>query len=240
MENIIRYINKKNYLLKKVLKPFYLILGLRYIRIYKKKRDYKNNSAEVLLRAKEALDGVGVFFWLDFGTLLGAVREGGFISHDTDLDISVFLSDYTCKIEESMIKHGFSLLKQYEIDGGEYGLEQTYEYKGVSFDIFYHSNHKESYTKMQAFVPFVGCSYEESLNEKGGLMVIEQYLPKNGFDSMQFLGEKFNIPSKVDEYLKYHYGEDFMIPKKWDYKDLEKDNKNAVILEGKIGKIKKI
>ena len=50
-------------------------------------------QAENLLLLKKFLETENIRYYIDCGTLLGAVRDKGFISGDTDADISVSRSD---------------------------------------------------------------------------------------------------------------------------------------------------
>lgn len=43
---------------------------------------------------KELFDVHGVRFWLDWGTLLGVVREGKIIEWDNDIDVGVFVNNF--------------------------------------------------------------------------------------------------------------------------------------------------
>jgi len=50
-------------------------------------------AIEALREVKEIFDKHGIVFWLDFGTLLGAVRESKFISWDHDIDLGAWCKE---------------------------------------------------------------------------------------------------------------------------------------------------
>jgi len=66
-------------------------------------------AIETLRQAKEILDKAGVQYWLDCGTLLGAVRNGRFIPWDNDIDLGIWHKDVNkiAKIIENLHIKGF-------------------------------------------------------------------------------------------------------------------------------------
>ncbi len=50
----------------------------------------ETEALEALKQLKGILDENGIEFWLESGTLLGAIREGGFIKWDYDIDIGTW------------------------------------------------------------------------------------------------------------------------------------------------------
>lgn len=51
-------------------------------------------DAALLKLVAGKLDSAGLVYWLDYGSLLGAVRHGGFIPWDDDVDICMLRDDY--------------------------------------------------------------------------------------------------------------------------------------------------
>lgn len=69
---------------------------------------------ELIAKANEVAAGVGVKLFADFGTLLGFIREGGFMDHDIDLDMGVILGDVSYEqFHEALVQNGFTLWRQY-------------------------------------------------------------------------------------------------------------------------------
>jgi lipopolysaccharide cholinephosphotransferase len=65
-----------------------------------------------LCEIKNILDDAGIKYWLDEGTLLGAVRDGKFISWDTDIDIGTFYNEARKIIKKvpELEKKGFKVI----------------------------------------------------------------------------------------------------------------------------------
>jgi lipopolysaccharide cholinephosphotransferase len=59
-----------------------------------KLREYQKETADFLAEFDELCSKLGIKFWLCAGTLLGAVRHGGFIPWDDDVDVCMMLEDF--------------------------------------------------------------------------------------------------------------------------------------------------
>ncbi|WP_026473996.1 LicD family protein [Alkaliflexus imshenetskii] len=219
----------------KALRFLYLLVTFRLWKEMFFKKHFEANSFDVLCSAKKALNNAGVEFWLDFGTLLGIHRNGAFIKNDLDIDLGIYIqTDYSI-IDRCMREEGFKLFRGISLDGGQYGMELSYIKNDIKIDLFFYSQIEANRYRVHLFVNFPGCGEKQSIKKYGGLRPIEQYMILDGLKSCEFRGETFNIPSNVEEYLAYHYGNDYMIPRSWDYANVEKDNLNACYLPDKVG-----
>ena len=205
------YKYKDNFFAKLLVRPIYR-MKVKYEE-NKRRRFYLLNANSLLKQIKSSLDNNNCFFWLDFGTLLGAYREKDFIKHDLDLDIGAFYKDAKL-VRKSLLDNGFKILREYRVgDDGALGLEETYIYKNVTVDVFYF--HVED--------DVMYCNTFSPLKDKDAnisLFQVKQItVPFTGFSPLIFKDLEFNAPKDVVKHLKAHYGENFMIPNaNFDYK----------------------
>jgi phosphorylcholine metabolism protein LicD len=186
-----------------------------------KRESVHTYGLESLKLAKEAFHEIKREFWLDWGTLLGAVREKGFIGHDADIDVGTFFigNEDAKKIEHAMKKRGFTKTREFWLD--EKVVEETYVYKGVNLDVFYYYPGKEK-DQIHCFACEEGeHRLYEDLSDYTVVtrLTVERITSTlTGTKEIDFKGEKFSIPENEDQYLQGYYGPTYMVKnEKWDW-----------------------
>ena len=125
----------------------------------------KDFQKKTLLLFKKIFDENNLVFYLDGGTLLGAVREQNFINYDFDIDIVIFIEDLKIleKIVPILIKHNY-ILRSYS-GFLEFKFVGENDYIDVRF------RPKTRFTKKLDNISFLGTTFKIPKN-------IDEYLTK--------------------------------------------------------------
>jgi hypothetical protein len=129
-------------------------------------------------------------FGLIFGTLLGAVREHGFIQHDTDIDLFVLDEDKNTFLNliPALLANGFEVCR--------YEKELVSIIKNDIYIDFYFFRKKILRKRF--------CNV--------GLEITPKYIEDTQL--IDFYGEKFWVPKDCDGALTELYGKDWRVPQK--------------------------
>lgn len=234
IKNIIR-----NIILNEKLSQIKIINNIRKSRLEKLEEGrrvlFKSYAQECLNTVKKALEEENLEFWLDYGTLLGAIREKDFIAHDLDLDFGMFYSKNQFKVKEALEKYNIKKVREFTLDGQT--VEETYNYKGLYFDIFYYfSDEKIMWT--YGFTYKNNKLTKENFKDKDvsrGFQGQKYFVNKRGLEKLEFKGQEFLVPEDPCGYLRENYGENYMTPvKEWDYveapSNIEKLNGGDIVM----------
>lgn len=219
--------------LKNVLKStlFYKYIYQPYMikkskNVFQRKRHLFIKEGDNALKAfVECMKMNSVTYWLEFGSLLGAYRDGTFVPNEIDIDAGVFLKD-AGKVYESLTNNGFKLVREFHIVG-ENGLEQTYEYNGTTIDVMYFFEKENLYWCN-------GVNFLPNTIKKGKLseyVVTAHFFNKFDCTTIKFLGIEVSIPSNVEEHLSEIYGSGFRV-----YDPNFKGDLNKIYYDSKVKK----
>ncbi len=98
-------------------------------------RDLQLADAGMIAIVDKVFRKHGIRYWLDWGTLLGAVRHKGFIPWDDDIDLAIPRSDYEKALEvlkKELSPYSFEVKECFSWDGIGYRHEST----GIWADLF--------------------------------------------------------------------------------------------------------
>lgn len=147
-------------------------------------------AKENLLLIKSIFDKNNLLFLLSFGTLLGAVREHDFISHDEDIDLIIFKKD--------MPKF----------------LSLLFVLRGNGFEIVrYESRGFLSIMRKGEYIDFY--FYEDYPEDNSLSYCCRDMYPKKLLEDVtdiEFQGAMFKAPREYEKYLEFNYGKNWRTP----------------------------
>ncbi len=161
---------------------------------------------ESLRRFDECMTQNGYQYSMAFGSLLGAVREHGFIKHDLDIDIWMWKEDADERLIQVLESAGFKLLYSYSIADGKYGLEYTFDYHGVHIDVFFIYPAVDEHPYCCDFVERKQDGKYVWMPRRMQFPIVKQ-LQRVPFESLQL-----TIPENAVDLCKYFYGPTYMVP----------------------------
>ena len=199
----------KNPVLSRLLKPIYgLTLGKL---IYsQKQKNLKNNYFKCLNAIDKSFKSIDICYWLEFGTLLGAIREKGAIKHDIDIDIGMFALDYSDLVRSTLESNGFKKMHFIQSTTLPEAYEETYEFEGISVDIFFFTQEDDS-IYCYDFMREEPYSRELTINLYGGLKVRKIPLRFDNIGTLTIGDNCYPIPEPTNQHLCSHYGKNFMV-----------------------------
>lgn len=197
---------------KRLLKPLYYPIKKRVEKSQRKK--LMQNGIRILQLFDRCMQENSIKYTITFGTLLGAMREKGFIGHDLDIDVTVWNDQYSEQIASALKSAGFELVHAFRVEDGSIGREETYMCEGVAIDIFYIHDDGGKYPYYCVFAPIDGCpTFNQSMRTHGRIKARRMDIPMiKERERVPFESIELYAPTNAHEILSFIYGENYMIP----------------------------
>jgi len=167
------------------------------------RRRLRRYGYQILKTVYDTLGRTPAVYFVDYGTMLGIVRENDFIRHDDDVDITIIAGSISPAELARTISacEGFSFSHAFEYRGQI--TEMTFLYKQIEVDFFFtfrEGDHMLSF----AYRPPPG-PFRRNVGDLWSALGVTRCLI-NGIETRMFKGVCVEIPKNYKEVLRDQYG----------------------------------
>ena len=205
--------------IKKILKHNKLIVAI-YMKVYGPKKEVKRvkiaketlhkEGFRYLGEIEEVLSKANAKFFVNFGSLLGLLRSGDFISWDNDIDYGIYINQSFSwdDLAKAMNSIGMTLARQFSYNGMV--TEQTYKTEKMTVDFFAHfEDDHHSYE----YVYFWKKDYKyKSLDDASVCRLCMYKFEGTQKIEIKEKGIIISVPVNAEKYLASIYTDDWRTP----------------------------
>ncbi|MCQ5386536.1 hypothetical protein NO348_17070 [Hungatella hathewayi] len=176
--------------------------------VEQRKKSLQKEGFSIIRSIENALYNCSVQYFMDYGSLLGMIRDGKFMSYDSDIDYGIYVSDsFTWYDLENKLKiAGFKKIRYYTYKGNI--TEQTYLKNGITVDFFMHFD-EQNYSK--SYVHFAPKGYHYKNLDMKSIAELRAY-KFDGIQKLTISGLTFTAPIEPERYLASIYTENWRYP----------------------------
>ena len=156
----------------------------------------ENEARNLMIKAQKLFSEIGVDIYLAFGTLLGAVREGGLIKWDSDVDVYVDDEEQMYENLQYLQDHGLKLCRMFR--------HECYSFKVDVGSTAYIDVYIRRPCKWYSIWGPKNCWFHKNVTPKK--------LFAEGSQEINFLGVKCKCVKNPENLLAFWYGENWRTP----------------------------
>ncbi len=185
--------------------------------------EIRQKAHELLRSSCEILEDLGIHYWLDFGTLLGFIRDNKLIDWDHDMDLSIrYDSDEQM---EQMIR---ALAKRYPVrvlkpslrsDTWKLGNYRTIKVYCKKYGFIKTKFYLDLFTQYRGRYGNNGADTYRAIVCGNNSEIPASFVDE--LDTFLFQGHEYKIPNHTEDFLALRYGDDWRTPKKEWYPPLD-------------------
>lgn len=200
MKEIVKRILKSSLIGRVLYEPLH-----RMYRLYSvphRRRMLRKRGADVLRHLASVINKHRIPAFAAYGTLLGFIRDKGFLAHDDDIDLGVLPGNWTPKrlLKTLLEEEGFEFMFAFAYNGKV--TEFKVSYKGIPIDFFfYEDDGRQFFAGSYHYHPDVNYP---SPNANSAQRVCEPRIV--GLEVIQVYGIDFPVPADVETVLENLYG----------------------------------